>query len=296
MIIKDVPKVAYASIGGSGTWACEFPNEVGMEGVKVLQEGMQFETPFGTTIEMKLIELDGSITADGKPRTMLYVPFHGFTGLAPFNTPSEQIFWVFQQAGVKYIIVDGSGGSVNPLLDPGDIVVPHDIIDLTKRPSNIHRFCNGIVRMREPMCPELRGLLTKFAREEYGPRVFGRGVYCNTEPPRFETETEIKFEQSMGADITGHTMIPEAYLARAIGAHYAGIYIISNYAEGVQQLNWGSGSIFGHYNDCAAHIGKIVLRTIAAIEPEKLDCRCKEYLMEVPSNVQNRIHSEKVGK
>ena len=288
MIVNEIPKVTYAIIGGSGTWAGEFPETVGLDGVRVLQKDMEFETPFGTTMPMKLIELDGSITADGKTRQLLTVPFHGFHGLAPEGCPSEQIFWVFQQAGVKYIVAEGSGGSANPLMDPGDIIIPHDLFDFTKRPSNIHKFTRNIVRMQSPLCPDLRELLIKFAREQYD-RVFPRGVYANTEPPRFETETEIKFLQSVGCDISGHTIVPECYLARAIGACYASCYIVSNYAEGVESTNWAGSSIFDWYRNCGQKMGTITLKTIAAIVPDEKHCHCADYLIEVPENVRERI-------
>jgi len=288
MIVKEIPKVDYAIIGGSGTWAGEFPENTGLNGITVLQRDMEFETPFGKSMPMKLFEIDSALTADSKPRQVLTVPFHGYHGLSPYNTPSEQVFWVFRQAGVKFIIAEGSGGSINPLLDPGDIIIPHDIIDMTKRPSNIHRFTNSIVRMREPLCPDLRALLYKYAREEY-PRVFPRGVYVNTEPPRFETAAEIRMLRAAGADITGHTLVAEAYLARAIGACYASAYIISNYAEGVEDTSWIGSSIFDYYRDCAEKIGRITVRTIAAISPEDKKCTCMENLIEVPGEVKKRI-------
>lgn len=292
MIVKDIPKVEYAIIGGSGTWAGEFPENTGIEGVNVLQRDMEFETPFGTTMPMKLFEIDASLTADGKPRQVLTVPFHGYHGLSPYNTPSEQIFWVFQQAGVKFIIAEGSGGSINPLLDPGDIIIPHDIIDMTKRPSNLHHFTNCVVRMKDPLCPDLRALLYKYAGEEY-PRVFSRGVYANTEPPRFETATEVRMLRSAGADITGHTIIPEVYLARAIGACYASAYIVSNYAEGVEDASWKGSSIFDHYRNCADKFGRITVRTIAAIDPADKKCTCRDNLIEVPREVKKRIAIDK---
>ena len=291
MIFQEIPKVEYAVIGGSGTWAGEFPENTGIEGITILQRGMEFETPFGTTVPMKLFELDGSLTADGKPRQVLTVPFHGFHGLAPWNTPSEQIFWVFQQAGVKYIISEGSVGSVNPLLDPGDVVIPHDFIDMTKRPSNLHRLTNNIVRMKEPLCPDLRSLLIRFARQEYT-RVLGRGLYGNTEPPRFETASEIKMLRSLGADLTGHTIAQEAYYARAIGACYAGAYIISNFAEGVEDTSWQGDSIFDCYRECAEKFGTITLRAIAAVNPGEKHCHCEEHVIVVPNAVKERITME----
>ena len=31
MILKEIPKVCYAVIGGSGTWAGEYPDNTGIE-------------------------------------------------------------------------------------------------------------------------------------------------------------------------------------------------------------------------------------------------------------------------
>jgi 5'-methylthioadenosine phosphorylase len=288
MIEAEVPKAAFAIIGGSGTWAGDFPESAGFAGITVLQTDMEFETPFGLTMPMKLAEIGPAFSADRRPRRFLTVPFHGFHGLAPHNTPVEQIFWVFQRAGVKVIVSEGSGGGINPLLDPGDIIIPHDFIDFTKRPSHIHRFTNNIVRMRNPSCPYLRGLYFEKAQAEYR-RVFPRGIYGNTEPPRFETASEIKMLYDMHCDIAGHTMVPEIYLARAIGACYASAYLVSNHAEGVEDPAWKTG-IFEYYRESAARIGRVTLGIIAAYDRDAgASCGCGENVIEVPGTVRERI-------
>jgi 5'-methylthioadenosine phosphorylase len=288
MIVKDIPKVDFAIIGGSGTWAGEFPEATGFQGVKVLQKDLEYETPFGTTQPMKWLELSADLTPDKKPRHLLTVPFHGFHGLTPYNNPAEQIFWVFQKAGVKTVVSEGSGGGINPLLDPGDIVIPHDFIDFTKRPVNIRFFTKDIVRAVNPTCPCLRSLLYEKARAEYR-RVFPRGVYAVAEAPRFETAAEIRFFADAHCDICGQTMVPEAYLARAIGACYASAYLVSNYAEGVEDPNWKGSSIFDHYRDSADKIGRVTLGVIAAFDRAKCSCRCSEYVIKIPDNVSSRI-------
>jgi 5'-methylthioadenosine phosphorylase len=284
----EIPQVQYAIIGGSGTWAGNFPESTGFTGVTVLEEGLEFETPFGTTVPMKLVELSAAVTADASPRRFLTAPFHGYHGLAPHDTPSEQIFWVFQRAGVKVIISEGSGGGINPLLDPGDIIIPHDFFDMTKRPSNIHCFTRDIVRMAQPLCPYLRSMLYEKAVREYR-RVFPRGVYGNTEPPRFETATEVRFLAGAGCDICGHTMIPEVYLSRAIGACYAAAYLVSNYAEGVEDPSWKGSGIFDHYADSADKIGRVTLGTIAAWDAGACTCHCGENTIKVPDHIKKRI-------
>ena len=45
MICKEIPKTMYCHIGGSGTWGCEFPEDLNMEGITLLKRDMEFETP-----------------------------------------------------------------------------------------------------------------------------------------------------------------------------------------------------------------------------------------------------------
>ena len=277
MICNEIPKVLYCHIGGSGTWGCEFPEDVHFEGLRVLKSGMEFETPYGTTVPMKLYELDASVTADHKTRQVLYCPFHGWASLSPRNdTPSERLFWVLKQAGVKYILADGSGGGINPLLEPGDMIAPTDFIDYTKRISYLEDFNPLITRMRDIICPDLHDILVEEASKEFK-RVFRTGVYAVAEGPRFESAAEIRMFYDAHCDIAGQTMMPEAALARAIGAHYASIYLISNYAEGINP-NWAK-TIHSIYEETAPKTGRVMIRAIAAINPEKIGCSCDDNLI-----------------
>lgn len=290
MIRTDIPRADYAHMGGSGTWGGDFPENAGIEGVKVLERDMEFETPFGTTVPMMLFEIPAEMTADHVAHTVLDIPFHGWKGLSPYHdTPSERVFWVLQRAGVKYIVADGSGGGINPLLDPGDVIVPDDLIDQTKRVSYLSKFTNKIVRMRDIVCPDLANLLYQEALKEY-PRVFGRGTYAVDEAPRFETKAEVRRLYDQHCDICGHTMMPEAALARAIGACYAAIYLVSNTAEGINP-DW-KRPIFDLYHECADKFGRIVINTLAAINPSEKECHCKDYLLPVPGDVNTRMNAE----
>jgi len=279
MICKEIPKVLYCHVGGSGTWGCEFPEDVHFEGLTVLKTGMEFETPYGTTVPMKLYELDGSVTVDHQPRQVLFCPFHGWANeSAFFDTPSERLFWVLQQAGVKYVLTDGSGGGINPLLEPGDMIAPTDVIDLTKRISYLEKFNKNVVRMRNIVSRDLHDILVEEASKEF-PRVFRTGVMAVTEGPRFETPAEVQMLYDMHCDICGQTMMPEAALARAIGALYASIYLVSNYAEGINP-DWEKG-IHEIYEDTAVHTGRVMIRAMAAIDPSRITERAEDYWIKV---------------
>ncbi|MBQ6679990.1 MAG: hypothetical protein IJM76_08235 [Lachnospiraceae bacterium] len=275
MLCTEIPKTLYCHIGGSGTWGCEFPEDIHFEGLTVLKRDMEFDTPFGRTVPLKLYELDASVTADHKPRQVLFCPFHGWAHLSPMNdTPSERLFWVLKEAGVKYILADGSGGGVNPLTEPGDMIAPMDFIDFTKRISYLEKFNPLITRMQNIISRDLHDILVEEASKDFR-RVFRTGVYGVAEGPRFESAAEIRMFHDLHIDIAGQTMMPEAALARAIGALYASIYLISNYAEGINP-DWEK-PIHDIYEETAPITGRVMIRSMAAIDPGKITEKAEDY-------------------
>ncbi len=275
MLCTEIPKTLYCHIGGSGTWGCEFPEDIHFEGLTVLKRDMEFDTPFGRTVPLKLYELDASVTADHKPRQVLFCPFHGWAHLSPMNdTPSERLFWVLKEAGVKYILADGSGGGVNPLTEPGDMIAPMAFIDFTKRISYLEKFNPLITRMQNIISRDLHDILVEEASKDFR-RVFRTGVYGVAEGPRFESAAEIRMFHDLHIDIAGQTMMPEAALARAIGALYASIYLISNYAEGINP-EWEK-PIHDIYEEKAPVIGRVMIRAMAAIDPAKITEKAEDY-------------------
>lgn len=288
MVISEIPRVEYCHIGGSGTWGCNFPEDIKFPDVKVLQTDMVFDTPFGRTSPMKLFEISEKVTLDHKPRLVLAATFHGFGGLSPYDeTPAERLFWVLQKAGVKYVLSDGTVAALNPLLDIGDVIIPSDFIDYTKRYYNFNKFTPDVIKMKDIVCPNLSGALLKSAQMHFN-RVFDRGVYGVYEPPRFETASEARMLYHDGCDVMAHTMMPEAALARAIGACYAPIYYISSYAEGtirntgMKEREWG--------DTWSLRMGEVVLQTLSNHHAEQIDCACSTHRIKISENIMNRIN------
>ena len=90
----------------------------------MVDRDLVFKTPYGTSPPFLLFE-----TAGG--RRALTVRLHGWRSGVARGTASRQVFWVLAQAGVKKIFSEAGVGSLNPLLDPRDIVIPDDFVDLT---------------------------------------------------------------------------------------------------------------------------------------------------------------------
>lgn len=260
-----ISEVAWAVIGGSGTRGCDFPADAEL-GARVLDQDLVFETPDGTSPPFSLFE-----TAGG--RRCLTLRLHGWREGVSRGQASRQVFHVLYKAGVRNIISEAGVGSLNPLLDPRDIVIPDDFVDLTTHRDPAPVAGGNLLIMRDPVCPSLSRALVEAAGRHRSGRVFGRGTCVVTEGPRFESRAEIRMMRSHG-DIIGQSMCPEVWLARDIGACYAALYIVVNYAEGVVR-DWEHEVLKDIFRDDAVNQARIILEAIDAAS-EKDECGCAD--------------------
>lgn len=265
-----VPRAQFGICGGSGSLSFDFPAALNDERVSVLATDLVFETPFGTSPAFTHFRVEG---ADG-PREALAVRMHGWRRGVKRADASLQVFWVFGEAGVTKVLADGGVGSLNHLLDPRDVVIPNDFIDMSIK-QDIYVRGDHLLIMRRPICPELAGHLHGGARAADFPRVFKRGTYLVTDGPRFESVAEVDYLKRLGGDIVGQSLAPEVVLARDIGACFAGIYLVVNYGEGVVR-DWDHEELKSAFYDESATISRIVLDTVASADLDA-DCGCLEF-------------------
>ncbi len=257
-----IEKATLAVIGGSGTLAGDFPRGLGDAGVEVLADNLVYETPYGQSPPFRRFAVAG--------RPVLTCRMHGWRSGVSRGDASRQVFWVLREAGVRRIIAEGGVGSVNRLLDPLDIVVPDDYIDLSLR-KDVGLEGKYLLVMRDALCPEIRAALRSAAELRHYGRVFGRGVYAVTEGRHVESPAEVAMLQGH-ADIVGQSLCPEVYLAREIGACYAGVYLVVNYGEGVVKA-WSHQTLKEIFHGEAALMGRVVLAALRDL-PDEGGCGC----------------------
>ncbi|MCX7780087.1 MAG: MTAP family purine nucleoside phosphorylase [Negativicutes bacterium] len=258
----NIPACRFAVIGGSGTLSSDFPLGAGDAGVRVILDKLVFETPYGTSPEFRLFAVDDT--------PVLTCRMHGWRQKVSRADASKQVFWVLREAGVKRIIAEGGVGSVNPLLDPRDFVIPHDYIDLSLR-KDVQLEGHYLLVMREALCPEMRQALLDSTRRRFTGRIFNRGVYAVTDGRHFESPAEIAMLKGH-ADIVGQSLCPEVYLAREIGACFAGLYFVVNYGEGLVQA-WSHQELRDIFYNDAPMISRVILDAIRALG-ETGACEC----------------------
>jgi 5'-deoxy-5'-methylthioadenosine phosphorylase len=186
-------------------------------------------TPFG---EPSGAVVFGQIA--GQPA--MFLPRHGYGHtIAPHMVNYRANLWALHHHKATGIISVASVGGIRDDLQPGEIVVPNQIIDYTWGRKSTFFEGNGTpvthVDFTEPYDADLRQRIVK-AAAALGIEIKVGGVYAATQGPRLETAAEINRYERDGADLVGMTGMPEAVLARELGLPYAAINVIANHAAG----------------------------------------------------------------
>ena len=263
--IQAIPKATFAVIGGSGTLSSDFPLGAEAEDVTILADGLVFSTPYGQSPVFRLFEVAG--------KKVLTCKMHGWRSGTSRADGSRQIFWVFREAGVKRIFAEGGVGTINPLLDIRDFLIPDDYLDLSVR-KDVGLDSPYLLVMRDSLCPQMRQELIAQTRKFFSGRIFTRGIYANTDGRHFESPAEIAMLKGQ-ADIVGQSICPEVYLAREIGACYAGLYYTVNYGEGLVK-KWSHQDLEDIFYNDAPMISRIILAAIRNLAAADKNCECED--------------------
>ncbi len=166
----------------------------------------------------------------------MFLPRHGYGHTIPPHMVNYRAnLWALHHLGATGVISVASVGGIRADLQPGDIVIPDQIIDYTWGRKST--FFDGVgspvthVDFTEPYDAALRAKLHG-AGASLGITMKVGGVYAATQGPRLESAAEINRLERDGADIVGMTGMPEAVLARELNLPYAAISVVANHAAG----------------------------------------------------------------
>jgi len=166
----------------------------------------------------------------------MFLPRHGYGHTIPPHMVNYRAnLWALHHHKATGVISVASVGGIRADLQPGDIVLPNQIVDYTWGRKSTFFDGNGTpvthIDFTEPYDPELRRRIGE-AAEQLGIAVKIDGVYATTQGPRLETAAEVNRLERDGVDLVGMTGMPEAALARELGLPYAAINVVANHAAG----------------------------------------------------------------
>jgi 5'-methylthioinosine phosphorylase len=169
-------------------------------------------------------------------RSVVFLARHGEGHtVAPHEVNYRANLWALKDAGAREVISVATVGGISACAAPGELLVPHQLIDYTwGRAASYFQGPGAPVKhidFTEPYSAAVRAKLLAAARA-CGERVGDGGVYAVTQGPRLETAAEIERLARDGADIVGMTAMPEAALARELDLPYGALAVVANYAAG----------------------------------------------------------------
>ena len=203
-------------IGGSGLY--KMP---GLHDPRVVQ----VSTPFGPPSDDILVGMLAGVR-------VAFLARHGQGHrLAPTEVPYRADIYALKQLGVEQLVSVSACGSLREQLHPGDVVIPDQLFDQTRRRVNTF-FGDGLVAhigVADPFCSRLSVLLAEAVAAAGATTVHRGGRLITIEGPRFSTRVESLTFRQWGMDVINMTTCPEAFLAREAEICYAVMNHVTDY-------------------------------------------------------------------
>jgi purine-nucleoside phosphorylase len=176
---------------------------------------------------------------DGLPVAALAGRVHLYEGY----TAQQVVFGIraLSRLGVDSLVLTNAAGGINPVYQPGQLVLIADHINLLGQNPltgpNDEALGTRFPDMTEAYSKAYREI-ARAAGKEIGLDL-AEGVYAAVPGPSYETPAEIRYLRSIGADLVGMSTVPETIAANHMGIKVLGISCVTNLAAGVtgQKLN-----------------------------------------------------------
>ena len=145
---------------------------------------------------------------------------------------------VIAQLGIEKLILTNAAGGLDPKMNPGDLMVITDHINLTGNNPligpNIAELGLRFPDMTEAYDPEMSEIALGILQELKISHA--SGVYCGVTGPTYETAAEVRYLAKIGGTAVGMSTVPENIAAKHMGLRVCGVSCISNLATGISNM------------------------------------------------------------
>lgn len=205
-------------IGGSGLYNPDFFTEA---------EDLNIKTPWGSpSSPLRCGQIDGVevvlLARHGREHT-----------IPPTQVNNRANIKALQSVGCTHLIVSTAVGSLREEIGRGDLVVPDQFIDFTRRRAlSFHEeflpHSPQHLSLPDPFDSRLRQIFIEEIKN-LGYAHHPKGTVITIEGPRFSTRAESRMYRILGADIVNMSVAPEAMLAGEAGLPYAAVAMATDY-------------------------------------------------------------------
>jgi 5'-methylthioadenosine phosphorylase len=266
-------------IGGSGLYQMD-----GLQGVNETK----VDTPFG---EPSDFIITGTLGGKG----MVFLPRHGVGHrIQPSDLNYRANIFAMKKLGVEWIISLSAVGSMKEEIAPGDIVIPDQYYDNTRRRISTF-FGDGVVAhvsFADPTCVKLNSVLSQAART-VGCSVHEGGTYLCIEGPQFSTRAESNIYRQWGVDVIGMTNVTEAKLAREAEICYSTVALPTDYDVWRESKETVTVEQILEVLNANVEKSKSIIREAVNSLPFERDCECADALKDAILTAPEKVSQEK---
>jgi purine-nucleoside phosphorylase len=172
----------------------------------------------------------------------------------------------FAALGIGTLILTNAAGGIRRGLAAGSVMLIADHLNLSFRNPLLGPVLPGEERfpdMSDPYDPELRALARRVALRERVP--LAEGVYVQLLGPSYETPSEIRMLERLGADAVGMSTVVEVIAARARGVRCLAFSAVTNPAAGILPTKLNHLEVMDTAYRVAGELGTIITGVVGEL-------------------------------
>ena len=165
----------------------------------------------------------------------------------------------FAALGVRTLILTNAAGGIRRNFTAGTLMLLSDHLNLTSRNPLVGAVLPGEERfpdMSDPYDPELRAIAREVARERKVS--LAEGVYAGLLGPTYETPSEVRMLERLGADAVGMSTVVEVIAARARGMRCLAVSTITNLAAGISPAKLSHSEVMETAERVKGELGALI--------------------------------------
>ncbi len=175
---------------------------------------------------------------------------------------------VLASLGVKTLVITNAAGGIRADLQPGDLALIEDHINL----QGNNPFIGPHDPQWGPRFPDMSEVYSSRLRKlcvKLDPKLKS-GIYAALSGPSYETPAEIRMLKTMGADLVGMSTVPEALFAKSLGLEVIGISLVTNAAAGLSDKTLNHDEVIQVGKTAEARLIVLIASLIRALNSRAL--------------------------
>ena len=173
---------------------------------------------------------------------------------------------VFAALGIRTLVVTNAAGGIRRSYGHGTIMLISDHLNLTGRNPLVGHQRIGEERfpdMTDAYDPAYRGAARAAARR-LG-ITLEEGVYAGLLGPSYETPSEVRMLERLGADAVGMSTVVEVVAARALGMRCLGFSLVTNPGAGISPVPLSHAEVMDIAGKAGGELARLVEGVIESL-------------------------------